>query len=221
MLTSDTITVEGVSSDVESRRCARRGCRSPAAEDSERCARCDEKQRRYQRDYMARKRQEWDAAELCTRCGGNRAPRSKWCTGCLIATGRVHLEDRKSHVESRRDRIRARIVRGVDGRRRYHGQGKRGAPSVDQVDSVDLRHARRDFDHGVEGLAYFRSETVALMPRLQREDVKQAAVAKLVETARRLLDVAKRHGHEEIETAPEEDEAMPVRGGARAKMGGR
>lgn len=226
MFAGDTVLVEGVSGHVEIRRCDRRGCQRAAADDSEKCAKHAEDQRRYQREYMARQRETWEKKRRCTRCGGKRAPKSKWCGGCLVKNERVHHSAVKSHVENRRDRIRARLIPWENspqnaGRVRLRG-GKRGAPSVEQLDGVDLRYARRDFDHGVEGLAYFRTPEVQSMGGMQRDDVKREALAKLAEARGWINDILRRHKHEEIEVGDEkEDEPMPPAAAMRGKMGGR
>ncbi len=187
-----TVLVGDVNENVENRECSRRGCSDPAADDSELCESHADDQRRYQREYMARQRKAWDDAKRCNRCGAERrAQNSHWCAGCLITTGKAPRPVVKQNVENRvsRDYVE------VDGyaRTRGHGQGKRGAPSIDDCDDFD----RKVMDDGMrryrDGMEYLASEAGKALCRADRDKARMAALGQLDLALRAGEEITERH----------------------------
>lgn len=198
------ISDEDVKEHVENRadkkasdRCVRRCCKRSPADDSDYCPRHRDEQRGYQRDYMARRREEWDADDRCTNCGAKeRKTGSNWCPRCLIARGKAHRAVVKSQVENRRDRIAERLIPwenspSNEGRVRLRG-GKRGAPKAEQADEMDLHDLRLYVERAADGLHLAGSPEVQALPRLQRDDAKDAALAWIALLIRAGLALLKR-----------------------------
>jgi len=201
------VTVLGgyVKSDVENRAarkvagiCVRRCCRKPAADDSLYCPRHADAQRRYHTSYMKRRRAEWLRDGCCTNCGAAKRKRgSAWCVACAIRDDRVPLSSVKPQVENHRDRVVAgtRVSTHVSdvGRVRYHGQGKRGAPSSEAGDRNDLGDMRRILErYSVALEAAYGAEVAELTP-MQRDDARRAAYAWLALAVRTGGETLRRH----------------------------
>jgi hypothetical protein len=92
-----------------------------------------------------------------------------------------------------------RLEQSPDGvprfRRRFVG-GKKGRRPIAEIDAKDLREAARALKLGTGTLASSATTAVQALPRIQREDVKNRALAALVRSARWTLEVIKRHGYE-------------------------
>lgn len=189
----------GIEVDADVRRCTR--CRRPARDDSEECDHHHELAKARKRRWAKKQRSRWRRQKLCTRCGGKRAPGSTWgCAGCLADLGRLKAAVVDRHVDRPRDRAAgfdARLEQSPDGklraRRRFHGRAKRGRQSIAQLDEQDITDARRCVDHGIEALAYFRTDVVQSMPKAQREDVRAVALAKFRQAQRWLDEVIHRN----------------------------
>lgn len=202
--TIDRFIVDDVNQRVNNRedlqiagRCTRAYCPLESNGESDYCDEHHEDQKRRQRECMARRRERWEAEKKCTRCGGVRYHGRVWCFTCLRSFDRVPpVANVNNDVNKQGHRLD--LEQSPDGkprlRRRYHGRGSRGRPSAESLDATDIKQARRDVDHGIEGLAYFRSDAVQAMPRIQRLDVRDAAVARIVSAARWLVEVARRNG---------------------------
>lgn len=193
----DTLSlVEGVNSDVN--KCDR--CDKPADGEAspDLCTEHRKDQRRRQRESMQRKRDEWDAAGKCTRCGGVRFRDRKWCRMCLLGRGLVDPSVLNNDVNN--GRWAEVVEQSPDGvpraRRRFAGQGKRGRRSIESMDTEDLAEAFRDLSHGIDGMKHAASDEVQQKPKIQRDDVKDQALAKLVSAGRWIVEVIKRHGYE-------------------------
>jgi hypothetical protein len=81
-------------------------------------------------------------------------------------------------------------------RRRFVGQTKRGRRSITDLDREDLAEARRELEVGTDGLAAADGPALQQLPKIQRDDVKAQALAKLVSAGRWIVEVVKRHGYE-------------------------
>lgn len=184
---SDATLLTGVSdedhdSQLENRACKRRGCRARPLDDSEFCRPHDEAQKRYNREYDQRRRERWEAEGKCTRCGADQRKRdSMWCAACLIRLGKVRKSDLKQQLENRAQRIAERLIPWEnspqnEGRLRLRG-GKRGAPSGETVDEADISDLRIYIEKASQGLSLANSDEVQAMPRIQRDEAKQAAMA--------------------------------------------
>lgn len=186
----------GVTSSVENRhekqsrgKCVRKRCPLEAADDSDYCPGHRDEQRDYNREYMARVRAYRLKQKLCTWCG-DKLPKSEFpkpgaktasCKACRIRRDRMTTGGVKASVENRRERVAARIVDVVDSsdgyaRTRMKG-GKRGAPKAAQTDSADLQDLRLYVEKASQGLVLAASEEVQSLPRIQRDEAKNAAMA--------------------------------------------
>lgn len=206
---------EGVNLDGENRKakqiagvCARRGCQRPSLDDSDYCGPHRKDQRRYHREYMQRQREAWDAEDACTNCGAeDRAPGSKWCTGCLVRREKTGV---KVDGEIKRQRIAANTTERTTvsnlGRTHYHGRGKVGRSSTAEQD-------RQDFDDGIKlaarsqaGMEYAATPEVQALPRYQRDEAKNAALSLATRALRHIAAVLHRHKVDVVQLVASVDE---------------
>lgn len=181
---------------VDAKICAERGCKNDPEPGSKLCASCRESANERARRGMEKLRADREARGLCRYHGNPVLPGSKACAACLVMRGQTETSGVNGLVNGRKDRSRGWDERAEgDGyqRRRYRGRMKRGRQSTDDLDNQDLRDAKKHLDHGIEGLAYFRSESVQALPRMQREEVKRAALAEIDRSRRWATDVLVRH----------------------------
>jgi hypothetical protein len=118
---------------------------------------------------------------------------------------------------NKRARIASATVVDKDGRTRYLGRKKRGAPGVGSVDRGDLELAANEVMAALAGLELYESTAGHEMPRVQREDLRQAYVGRAFAAARATLEMCKRAGWTvpglNDEDADEEIAATPRKGG--------
>ncbi len=168
-------------------RCTYPGC---AAMASDTCLLCDAHKEEANK-RTKRVRSDWKGKKRCTRCGGRRSPRSRWgCVTCLIKVGRAKQVAKTKH-KTKTERLRANTAVDAEGRVRYHGKAKRGAPSKATNNADAVADMRKALQRGEEALALVESDEVKALPRIQREEVKLAALAPfdlLRRTARELLE---------------------------------
>lgn len=184
--------------------CTRCGCalsdeRTQAGESM--CEPCHGYMLAAKRRSAKRRRAAWKRKRLCGECGKKRRPGGKLCPACSVRKGALATMFREHSVEHGRDQPTAawdgRLEQSPDGklraRRRFHGQGKRGRQSIEQLDEQDIADARACIEDGWKGLAYHRSDEVQALPRIQRDDVKREAIAKLRRGQRWLDEVIERN----------------------------
>jgi hypothetical protein len=216
----ETVSVEDVKSDVENSRqekqlagrCVRKACRA-AATDGDYCTKHAGLQRAYHRLYMRRQREQWDEEDKCTRCGGVRAPESRWCTGCIVMVGRVPRSVVKSDVENHAARVAARKIEWQDsptnqGRKNRLRGGKRGRRSIADDDAERMLSMRKFVEKLSDGLVYSASEQVKQLGRIQRDDAKAAAMSWAALIYRTCAEMMAANGYElpTITTEDDEDE---------------
>lgn len=187
--------------------CLRDGCPDPAASGSMWCEPHRDADRKYQRDYRAKLRRKRRRKGLCLDCGKKlrRDLGEKiWCTRHRAARNRLSAA-RPGGVRvgvQKLERIRARTVKGDDGRTRYHGQKRRGQQTHRQLDEQDIQFARNEITRGAERLEVHATETdrskagdPMAIPKIQRDGIRSDALGYLERAQRHLDDVLERHGH--------------------------
>lgn len=207
VISTARVTVADVNDDVNPR-CTRAGCtRAGNGQISpDLCDEHHEDQKRRQRECMARKREKWDAEKLCTRCGGVRYQGRVWCRMCLRSLGRIESGDVNTDVDkaarvAAATRVDVTVEKsGTKRRVRFHGQGKRGRRAGSDIDREDLADCEKALRLGTEGMAYAaqldKADPSVRIPKVQRDDVKAQALARLVEAGRWIAEVVRRHGYE-------------------------
>lgn len=188
--------------------CVRRSCADLADEESDYCAQHAEAQRRYQADYMARRRAGWVAAGQCGECGRDRKRGSRLCPRCLARRGKSSRQVVKSHVENKRDRITARLIPWKDSptnanRVRLRG-GDRGRRPVADIDAEDLAEAVKLLETGRKELAVYHRDAEQL-PRVQRAEWRAAALSWVERAERWLAEVLVRNGARQAKAEDPED----------------
>src|SRR5690606_15861913 len=204
--------------DLDHRLCARRGCKTAALDDSDYCARHDADIRRYKRDYDKRRRAKWAAENRCMRCGAKeRKPGRPWCPACVIRLDTMrrrcdHTRD-LDHLTPWRDthaaRIAARMVSVVDSkdgyaRTRLKG-GKRGAPSMEERDRMDLQHIRLVLADYERALAEAYAPEISALSREQQAAARRAAHAGLALAVRLGMECLVKYGYEIPTLHPDDD----------------
>ncbi len=173
--------------------CTYAGCEVPAGEASEECPYHHKRTKARKRKYDRKRRARYARRKLCVTCGRRRRGQARHCAGCLIRLGRLKKSGADKGADKRLQ-ISARTIVDKEGRTRYLGQSRRGAPSVGQLDEWDLALGRKEGAHADEGHAHYQSAEVQAMPRIQREDIRQAYASRAFAAARAYLLVCKRAG---------------------------
>lgn len=177
------------------RRCTKRGCVSPAEEDSELCPDHHARDNASKRRYAKRRRKEAEAKGLCSRCWRYKAVKgARNCPSCMIEVGGIKRRLVDRNVENRRPSTSRDYVE-VDGyaRTRGHGQGKRGAPSIDDCDDFDRKVMDQGMQRYRDGMAYLATEEGKALPRLDREAARMAALGQLDLALRAGDEITARH----------------------------
>jgi len=189
--------------------CLYPACHEPAASGSNWCAPHRDKERANQRESRARLRKRRKRLGQCIDCGVKlRRDRDEriYCAAHRVARNRLGALSRAAAVVQatvqKSERIASRTVRGDDGRTRYHGQERRGQQTHAQLDEQDIEFARREITAGEAGLKIYavevgrsKAKDPLALPRIQRDDLRSAALHQLDRAARHLGDVLERHGH--------------------------
>jgi hypothetical protein len=183
-----------------SNRCTYPGCDAELAD--RQCAEHGDRERVRKRLWIAAKREEWRAAKRCTRCGGPRKAGSKWgCAGCIVdLLGFVDVDVDKSA------RVAAATAIDADNRTRYHGQARRGPPSKASLNAQDFDDAVRLAVRAKAECEYASGPEVSELPRAQRDDERQKAIATLRRVVRHELVVLSRYGEDVSQIAAGLDE---------------
>lgn len=186
---------EDLKPQLENRPCARRGCTEPAAEDSEFCAPHEADQRRYNRDYDRRRRKKWEAEKRCMRCGNTkRAPKSRWCAGCLIRLDRLRRRVRADHKVQLENSNRWRPDPGKrEGLlvNRFRGKGKQGRLSRQEQDNQRKRQilwAIVKLEEAAEGIDECWDSSITELPPIRRAAERRQRVGDPLGFAGRLID---------------------------------
>lgn len=190
-------------------KCVRKACRARAEDGSDYCKRHGRLQRAYQRAWIKRQREQWEAEERCTRCGADeRKPGSKWCAVCLIRHPKARKRHVDSHVENRRSRVARRLIPWSnsphnEGRMRMRG-GKRGAPSLEELDRRDLDDIRMVLADYEAALGEAYAPEVRELTRDAQRSARAAAHAGLALAVRLGMEALVRNGYEVPVLAPDE-----------------
>lgn len=194
--------------------CVRNGCETTAADGSSYCQSHHEDQLAYQRRNAAKRRARYARDGLCIRCGGKRSPGKKQCAACVIATGHVARRCIRPHGE-KAQRIAARTKSAVETcngptsgyeRRRYRGQERRGRLSQSQENRTDMDEIARCLERAREGLEYCETDEVKNLPRIQRQEAREAAMSWLALAIRHGYSMCRRNRYPIPEEHVEEDE---------------
>jgi hypothetical protein len=172
-------------------------CGAPAADGSQFCEVHLDADRAYKKKYARKMRRRHQRAKVCLECGATRRKGDKLCLKCRVRRNRlsvVALPGVENRVE-KSDRIAAMTATHADGRTRYHGQGRRGQQPRAQLNAQDLGFARAALAAGEAGLQMLDTPEVRALPRIQREDVKHAALHQLGRAIGHIEDVQERMGH--------------------------
>lgn len=174
----------------ESGRCVYPGCPEPASEDSVRCAGHQAKHRRGVSRSKARRRKLLGAGR-CFVCG-KKSDRYR-CASCAAREGRIPTSGGSNGGSNRALRPQVWRVDPGTNWNRYRGKAKRGKPPTSLLDDQDLDFAVEEIRRAKAALAYARSEAVIAMPKIQRDGVMAAALARLDRAERWLDEVRARH----------------------------
>ncbi len=160
-------------------------CGKPAAPDSDYCAPHEMDQRWREAKAQARRRAAFRKRKLCG-CGRKPMGKLKLCGVCRTRLNSLPLRLVNKAV-NKRSLIAERTVVDKEGRSRFLGQSRRGAPSVAKTDDWHIQLAVKELAAAVDGHAYYQSAEVQAMPRIQREDIRQAYQGRAFAAARSLL----------------------------------
>ncbi len=148
----------------------------------------------------------------CVRC--HKASDTYRCAGCRILDrcSLPSMSGTARDTAGRAARIASRTITHEDGRTRYHGQSRRGQQTHAQLDEQDIGFALKEIDLGRAGLAQYAYEVQRskagdpeAKPRIQRDDLRSAALHQIERAVGHLGDVMERHGHV-MQSRDDEDE---------------
>lgn len=185
-------------------RCTRSGCGASASDESSLCPQHHVEAKAAAKAYARRLRARRARARVCVHCGKPRPKRAKSCLACRVRRNRLKIVRPGGVVAGvdKLDRIESQTRTHDDGRTRYHGQGKRGNQPHLQLDGQDLGFARRELEAGEIGIKLYEQEVAKhkagdpeALPRVQRDDVKSAALHQLGRAIGHIEDVLERRGH--------------------------
>lgn len=172
-------------------------CDAPSLDDHQLCQPCRDNHRERQRKSLKAIRKARRRAGRCADC--SKPSRLYRCPACLIKTSR----HRDLGSVDKRDRIAANTAAATlasdAGRTRYHGKGSPGRMSREQLDAQDLEDAVERLRRAAAGLAYAASEEVQQLPRIQRKEARDAALALAELGVRFAFEVLRRHGKDPAE----------------------
>lgn len=195
--------------------CTTCGVKLPDDHETQQCDKHQAKSRESTRGSMARSRERAIDAGLCADgCGRNNDGLYR-CRLCYLKSGRLKPA---THGVNNRVNVDSRTSVDSDGRSRYHGQGKRGAPTAEvlvQQEEMDLVSAERLIARGIEALRIVRSPEIRALPRIQKEGAMREALSYFDRASRTLDSVLDRHGYgREATDRLERGHSMRRHGGA-------
>lgn len=176
---------------VEPAVCARAGCSSAPADDSCLCVAHRDDHRERNREWAARAAKERKRKRRCRRCGGFRGAAA--CPRCQVVVGRVP----KKALDNKLDNAAARTWLDPDGRKRFHGQLRRGRQTKATTAAQNIVAALKAGQQGLDGLAYAETPAVQERGRVERAGVERAWLSKIHLAMRLFGEVIDEYRYEE------------------------
>lgn len=172
-------------------------CGVPAADDSSLCAPHRDDQKGRVRAAVAKLRHRRRRSGLCLYCDTPVGRGEYSCLAHRVARDRLSgvKPSGVNNAVNKSERVAAATRKDADGRIRHHGQMKRGNQPHGQLNRQDVGFARVAMAAGEAGLDLCETVEVKAMPRIQREDVKRAALHQLERARGHIADVLERCGH--------------------------
>jgi hypothetical protein len=177
--------------------CTYPGCDSQPSDDCNECPKHARASRKRARRRRIKNRRIWTAKKLCLRCGRKRRRGSKWCHRCLVKLGKLRDLDRHKQHHNSEDRVTREVEGDGYARTRRHGQPRRGQQPWHQLDDQDLVDAIDRLMRTRQGLALAASAEVAQLPRVQRQEIKNAAYAHAAHAKRFVAEVLERGNYDD------------------------
>lgn len=171
-------------------------CGQPAQEAADVCRACRIALNAIQRSFRLRRRE----AGKCVDCG--KRAKHRRCAACarLHAENRSRVISARSRVDQTPDPAHSKVVAKVetDGKTRYRftGRGRRGAPSLREIEFDDVRgleFGMREWGKAIP-LLVEAGELSTDLPRIQRAARRREALAPLGLAIRLGLEVMRRNG---------------------------
>ena len=152
----------------------------------------------YQRDvtstWIAKRAAARRKAGCCIRCG--RKSKRAECVSCLLKVGRLPRSAAPSNTKQTLDQSRVDVVVEADGyeRRRYVGQGRKGAPSKATLDRMDFKDVARAVEQVRIGYAVIDDGKLG---EAEADAMALAALDQLALASRFIDDILDRHRYDE------------------------
>lgn len=215
-LAGDTLVSAAVSSPskYEQRKvegvCTRCGKAAPS-DDSNMCKRCQGLVLKAKRRSDNAKRKRLRKAGMCAMCGrkSNRYRCGKCRVSHYLRRAKPPLPKHENEVGAKSGADHSgdlhRTTRSVDSadgyaRSRYHGQMQRGRQTIAALDDQDLVSAIKTMIKARRALVIAREAENLNLPRVQREDAANTALAYVDHVRRFLVDVLERSHYEIVES---------------------
>lgn len=152
-----------------------KGCGRAARDDSDKCDACYAKAKSASARSVRRLRERRRKRGECVYCG--RTSKTVRCVACRLKQGRLGVVAKVVNRE-------AIHSADYDGRVRYRGQGKRGAPPKEVNDRLDFDMATKSFERARDG--FVRADQSGTPPD-DAEALRLAAIGQLA-LARKLIE---------------------------------
>lgn len=202
----------------EARPCGRKRCVQPAAPDSDLCTRCEDAEKERVASGVQGLRDRRRSAGQCKSCGAQCAKPTKdpsapypHCKACRIKANRFRAQSAEvtrkvTNSGSHANRISLATRVDGTGRTRFHGQQKRGKPSAAVTVTATMRLIERERRSAEAATVLAFAPGSELLPRIQRDEAKHAALGLWKLVAREILDMCVRNGVSVDDVGPSDDE---------------
>jgi hypothetical protein len=179
-------------------------CGAPALDGAELCREHLVDKRRRDARWRSDQRAARQAAGFCVWCPSSGPPArvksgETSCLPCRVRRRRLPraVEGVDKGVD-KEQRIAAATCKHGDGRRRYHGTGRRGQQPAARLNLQDARRAQERFEAFQAGVTLLTSDEAKTWTRGQRERVEKATASCGESASRHIDDVLERLGHFQV-----------------------
>jgi hypothetical protein len=176
--------------------CTRAGCSKLAGEESNECPRHQRDSQKRRRRHRMKARRLWAKKRLCLRCGGKRAFGRKWCGRCLVREDRARTSAGDKQRDNKDDRTTDVLEADGYARSRYHGQSRRGQQKRHQLDAQDIDEAIERLQRAKRGVLLAAEAEEQQMPRVQRDEIRLAAMAQAALAGRFVEEILDRNNYD-------------------------
>lgn len=194
--------------------CCYSGCTDPALDGSDYCGPHDAHERGRDANRKRRRRARLAKAGLCITGCGRKVVRKRRADGTIMQRrckqcSKVLAQEARSRRSvtggsrsvpgdaSEADRVSREVEGDGYARTRYHGQPRRGQQPRHQLDDQDLVDAVDRIERARRGLVLWKEAKDAELPRIQLQEILNAAMAQAAHAKRFIAEVLERNRYDD------------------------